>query len=139
MVRSPRQRASRTMCGSLLSREALPDFPLYRDVAAAARDDLRRQQGVGGGQRVERNGRIGVVRRVQVHVPAQRPQQRVGQRGAAVGQHVRHLRAAAVLGQQVEPRSEEHTSELQSLMRISYAVFCLKKKKSYKQKTQTNN
>src|SRR3546814_6594485 len=30
-------------------------------------------------------------------------------------------------------RSEEHTSELQSLMRISYAVFCLKKK------TQTNN
>src|SRR3546814_1220945 len=32
-------------------------------------------------------------------------------------------------------RSEEHTSELQSLMRISYAVFCLKKKK--KNKTQT--
>src|SRR3546814_7804103 len=33
-------------------------------------------------------------------------------------------------------RSEEHTSELQSLMRISYAVFCLKKKKT---KTQQNN
>src|SRR3546814_8614482 len=31
-------------------------------------------------------------------------------------------------------RSEEHTSELQSLMRISYAVFCLKKKKKHKQK-----
>src|SRR3546814_1403559 len=30
-------------------------------------------------------------------------------------------------------RSEEHTSELQSLMRISYAVFCLKKKKTQKQ------
>src|SRR3546814_1082884 len=30
----------------------------------------------------------------------------------------------------VEERSEEHTSELQSLMRISYAVFCLKKKKT---------
>src|SRR3546814_10167561 len=30
---------------------------------------------------------------------------------------------------QIAPRSEEHTSELQSLMRISYAVFCLKKKK----------
>src|SRR3546814_16689185 len=29
-----------------------------------------------------------------------------------------------------DPRSEEHTSELQSLMRISYAVFCLKKKKA---------
>src|SRR3546814_7776772 len=32
-------------------------------------------------------------------------------------------------------RSEEHTSELQSLMRISYAVFCLKKKKKSIQKT----
>src|SRR3546814_2798825 len=31
-------------------------------------------------------------------------------------------------------RSEEHTSELQSLMRISYAVFCLKKKKTHTQK-----
>src|SRR3546814_2309050 len=31
-------------------------------------------------------------------------------------------------------RSEEHTSELQSLMRISYAVFCLKKKKNRTQK-----
>src|SRR3546814_1615565 len=36
-------------------------------------------------------------------------------------------------------RSEEHTSELQSLMRISYAVFCLKKKKHHKiQKTSTS-
>src|SRR3546814_4151501 len=31
----------------------------------------------------------------------------------------------------VATRSEEHTSELQSLMRISYAVFCLKKKKTH--------
>src|SRR3546814_9941409 len=39
-------------------------------------------------------------------------------------------------------RSEEHTSELQSLMRISYAVFCLKKKKNRhqkKDKTISNN
>src|SRR3546814_991068 len=38
----------------------------------------------------------------------------------------------------VSPRSEEHTSELQSLMRISYAVFCLKKKKNqtHEQKQQ---
>src|SRR3546814_7768371 len=34
-------------------------------------------------------------------------------------------------------RSEEHTSELQSLMRISYAVFCLKKKKNTKYNTQS--
>src|SRR3546814_6565418 len=33
-------------------------------------------------------------------------------------------------------RSEEHTSELQSLMRISYAVFCLKKKKTKKQSNE---
>src|SRR3546814_1568429 len=39
------------------------------------------------------------------------------------------MRAGEVLG-----RSEEHTSELQSLMRISYAVFCLKKKKTCKKK-----
>src|SRR3546814_5301381 len=41
-------------------------------------------------------------------------------RTAAAPRHRRH-------------RSEEHTSELQSLMRISYAVFCLKKKKHKKQ------
>src|SRR3546814_7626600 len=36
-------------------------------------------------------------------------------------------------------RSEEHTSELQSLMRISYAVFCLKKKKKTTQKQHRNS
>src|SRR3546814_988704 len=39
-------------------------------------------------------------------------------------------------------RSEEHTSELQSLMRLSYAVFCLKKKKrynNYSKKQDSNN
>src|SRR3546814_1860884 len=38
----------------------------------------------------------------------------------------------------LQGRSEEHTSELQSLMRISYAVFCLKKKKYTTIKTKTN-
>src|SRR3546814_10339597 len=53
--------------------------------------------------------------------------------GLAVGSH-------GLLGKQslYEHRSEEHTSELQSLMRISYAVFCLKKKKQQYQKKQTN-
>src|SRR3546814_3320949 len=37
----------------------------------------------------------------------------------------------------VRDRSEEHTSELQSLMRISYAVFCLKKKKTKTRETNT--
>src|SRR3546814_3154878 len=35
-----------------------------------------------------------------------------------------------IFREEPQPRSEEHTSELQSLMRISYAVFCLKKKKT---------
>src|SRR3546814_7435606 len=53
-------------------------------------------------------------------------------RGAALDQR-RAARVAELLrvGQQLvldQLRSEEHTSELQSLMRISYAVFCLKKK-----------
>src|SRR3546814_8315872 len=47
------------------------------------------------------------------------PVQRLAGRGAGAA-------LADLLGTQ---RSEEHTSELQSLMRISYAVFCLKKKK----------
>src|SRR3546814_2451414 len=38
---------------------------------------------------------------------------------------------AAAIGDLVEVRSEEHTSELQSLMRISYAVFCLTQKTKY--------
>src|SRR3546814_4978234 len=39
-----------------------------------------------------------------------------------------HDSCAATADEYGAPRSEEHTSELQSLMRISYAVFCLKKK-----------
>src|SRR3546814_4964924 len=46
----------------------------------------------------------------------------------------RHQRRRHRPGRRRTRRSEEHTSELQSLMRISYAVFCLKKKKK---KTQT--
>src|SRR3546814_7791425 len=52
-----------------------------------------------------------------------------GHREAAVGQMLEK-------GQFGE-RSEEHTSELQSLMRISYAVFCLKKKKTKQNDTST--
>src|SRR3546814_2576202 len=65
----------------------------------------------------------------------------------AVPEHGEVRLGELVLGRQVHPdleqlervrplRSEEHTSELQSLMRISYAVFCLKKKKK-QNKTKT--
>src|SRR3546814_4748810 len=46
-------------------------------------------------------------------------------------------RPAGAAGQTA--RSEEHTSELQSLMRISYAVFCLKKKNSTNTASKTNH
>src|SRR3546814_8612541 len=52
--------------------------------------------------------------------------------GPALASMLIYVLMAAVLAwrpQGLFPRSEEHTSELQSLMRISYAVFCLKKKK----------
>src|SRR3546814_4944736 len=47
------------------------------------------------------------------------------------GQHIgQHFVTRLAIGFQFKRRSEEHTSELQSLMRTSYAVFCLKKKKT---------
>src|SRR3546814_8715473 len=52
-----------------------------------------------------------------------------GRHHALPGQRV----AIVVSGRNVDLRSEEHTSELQSLMRISYAVFCLKKKNNKRQ------
>src|SRR3546814_8395726 len=70
-----------------------------------------------------------------------------GGQGARLGLVVRHERLAvrAVPGRHLmapPERSEEHTSELQSLMHISYAVFCLKKKKKetkrQKEKTRKN-
>src|SRR3546814_6948940 len=71
---------------------------------------------------------------------------RIAQRQSLPGYvlHVEHARSGEVLRFVAVPsrhcaqrrdslRSEENTSELQSLMRISYAVFCLKKKKTNKQ------
>src|SRR3546814_2608554 len=55
-----------------------------------------------------------------------------GAGGASGGRRL--FRAA---GRRSRGRSEEHTSELQSLMRISYAVFCLKKKKKHEYITLT--
>src|SRR3546814_2442105 len=64
----------------------------------------------------------------------------------AVGMGTAKLREPVIIGAQQRPfelgvidRSEEHTSELQSLMRISYAVFCLNKKKQSYITSHTNN
>src|SRR3546814_10911334 len=85
--------------------------PWRADVAAAVDDDAL--LAVGKLER-ERGGMAG----------AGKPGRR---RRADIADH--HRLAAG------KPRSEEHTSELQSLMRISYAVFCLKKKKTMTTKT----
>src|SRR3546814_1011823 len=88
---------------------------------------------------VRRRLRVPQVRR-QLHARPDHHRRRVQRR--AVGRDLRRLRRQrAVRGVQRAAdarrlRSEEHTSELQSLMRISYAVFCLKKKKTYTQKQQ---
>src|SRR3546814_4698988 len=74
-----------------------------------------------------------VDRAGEIIAPARRPgEQRRGDEGCGKADDGRH--GAGVLAQHAaeagggdEERSEEHTSELQSLMRISYAVFCLKK------------
>src|SRR3546814_1658885 len=63
-------------------------------------------------------------------VLGQHPQQPGLQRRRHVADLVEEQGAAVGL---LETRSEEHTSELQSLMRISYAVFCLKQKKTKQQ------
>src|SRR3546814_3062825 len=57
---------------------------------------------------------------------------------AVVGQHLGRAREVHQELVDALGRSEEHTSELQSLMRISYAVFCLKKKTKHNTLTQTH-
>src|SRR3546814_3747932 len=90
------------------SRPAYVDLPLHGDTAAAA---------LPGRRRTDR----GVLRDA-VHLQQDDFRQRA--RRHAIG------RCEPVCAGQAGARSEEHTSELQSLMRNSYAVFCLKKKKN---------
>src|SRR3546814_4716053 len=91
-----------------------------RDHRQAARHRLQRYIAEGFGHR-----------RVEQHVARS---ERAGERLAA-------LKTDEAGAGQARFRSEEHTSELQSLMRISYAVFCLYKKKHtiYTNKTQYIN
>src|SRR3546814_10617057 len=93
---------------------------------------------------------FGLARQLRAHLVAQargqfgRDRQLAGAAGHAhrLAQLVLELRVdqqhvQGAVGVGVAVRSEEHTSELQSLMRISYAVFCLKKK--IKQKNTSRN
>src|SRR3546814_3968265 len=88
---------------------------------------------VGGGgdhARARRRQPAGAAGQAQPFLPVRAP----GTAGRDAGDAAGSDRGAQA------PRSEEHTSELQSLMRISYAVFCLKKKiKTTKRYTQTTH
>src|SRR3546814_1925671 len=84
-------------------------------------------------------GRIDVLRGIDLDIGANEIVALVGDNGAGKSTLIKvitgvHRPTAGELHYKGQPitlhsRSEEHTSELQSLMRISYAVFCLKKKK----------
>src|SRR3546814_11001939 len=87
-------------------------------------------------QRFLRSGALGCVRKA-LRV-GNCPGNRHHILGAGTPGHVRRDGGCIEINRSVEfrafIRSEEHTSELQSLMRISYAVFCLKKKKTRRKK-----
>src|SRR3546814_4807721 len=95
--------------------------PADRDVDAA--DVGLRELDVGDDARLFVKRDVGIDDR--------RPDIEPGRAGQAdvVGADIDRRGLIGAIGAQADQRSEEHTSELQSLMRISYAVFCLKKKK----------
>src|SRR3546814_3203413 len=74
---------------------------------------------------------------VHVHAVAGAVQVGLGHEGGLEAVLLRHALHDALEQDAVVGRSEEHTSELQSLMRISYAVFCLKKKITTDKQTAT--
>src|SRR3546814_9394182 len=88
-----------------------------RAVRASGRDGVERQV-------AERTVRV--AKRAQLRCGAQFVEAALRRDLFHPFQEARHRDAVA------DMRSEEHTSELQSLMRISYAVFCLKKKITYR-------
>src|SRR3546814_3684801 len=109
-----------------------PDPTLFRSIA-----DARLPSAPPRPKRLRhcRNGSAGVRRRLRHRQPDRHPDQSRGRpERAGSGDRPPRPRQAAVGAvprlrlQRRAGRSEEHTSELQSLMRISYAVFCLKKK-----------
>src|SRR3546814_4770152 len=74
-------------------------------------------------------GLLGAVGSARVHLAAEDVCAGVAARDAS-GYHAGDAQQTLAAPAACPPRSEEHTSELQSLLRISYAVFCLKKKNS---------
>src|SRR3546814_5980878 len=89
-----------------------------------------------GGQR-RGIGHVGVQHAGRARVLAVNARMDAEGGGLQLALALQHL--AGEVDQQQVARSEEHTSELQSLMRTPYAVFCLKKQKPSSNHIQTNN
>src|SRR3546814_10269814 len=108
-----------------------PDFPASR---------LVQQVSTSAPSGVTKPSPVTTIRRIVIPFvgpcPRKGPHQ-IGRR-ASIKKASRSLRASARDREAGNARSEEHTSELQSLMRISYAVFCLKKKKQKHMTTTAN-
>src|SRR3546814_1161407 len=100
-----------------------------RNAANAIITDLNRQS---GHHRLHSAYQLGVYRLHMIAPPRLVIVGRIRRRRSHrrwFGQHRARCLARVDGERQASPRSEAHTAELQSLMRISYAVFCLKKKK----------
>src|SRR3546814_2754675 len=97
-------------------------FDFYADLASSFAFEERHVLHTGPGVGLLVREPVGVVGAI---IPWNAPAALMAQKLAPA------LLAGCTFVLKASPRSEEHTSELQSLMRISYAVFCLKKKSSY--------
>src|SRR3546814_8704873 len=111
-----------------------PYTTLFRSLARPARDDLARLAGIGARalvkpQLVQPEAFVGVDDALR----AGRRHQPFGGRGDRRQVAAQRIARARHADPQmlIEKRSEEHTSELQPLMRITYSVFCLKKQKKH--------
>src|SRR3546814_9171960 len=127
---------SSDVCSSDLVRrlQPLPGRLLHRAISAPAGLDAQRRHRAAGAGDAERPARPPLQRRpLCAHLRGfERPAVRGALSQLRAGLWPGEPRSAPEGGPRRPHRSEEHTSELQSLMRISYAVFCLKKKNKNK-------
>src|SRR3546814_4696324 len=118
------------VCSSDPTRGRIADFPRRRPARALTGQQSRRFRAHGGAPNIckfHKMIRIGGRRRFHSRPPCLPHVLPESSPSVVRPFAVRSRQSAAA--QRAGGRSEEHTSELQSLMRISYAVFCLKKKK----------
>src|SRR3546814_3510769 len=123
---------SSDVCSSDLRQARILDLPVEERLARAVREQLEQRPNLHPRPRCRQRQHLELrrLRIGRVHL-AQRNRHRNRQRLDLADENT-----AFILLDRTN-RSEEHTSELQSLMRISYAVFCLNKKNTHYTKTHT--